>query len=262
MALLQEGSKAVRLALLRDKLAQGEAVRRRAARSRLSLDDVPEIERSVPGLAGSALHEVTAATAWDLAAAFGFLLILAGRASGAGSVLFIAGRRAFAGFGSPYGHGIAQLGLDLDRLLLVETRTDRDALWAMEESLRSQAAPAIVAGVVAGDLDLTASRRLSLAAGNAGVPLLLLRPACAHGTSAATTRWRIASAPGLQGEAGFDRFGALAGWRWNVTLERCRNGRIGQWLLEWDHAAHRLRMASILADRALPQSADGLNRAV
>jgi hypothetical protein len=72
--------------------------------------------------------------------------------------------RCLADFGAPYGHGLVQLGLDAGRLLLVETKSDKDALWALEEALRSQARPAMVAGAVAGGLDLTTSRRLNLAA--------------------------------------------------------------------------------------------------
>ena len=46
--------------------------------------------------------------------------------------------------------------------------------------------------------------------------------------SAAATRWRIASAPSepAAGELG------LGAPRWRVTLERCRGGRTGAWILE------------------------------
>jgi protein ImuA len=138
------------------------------------------------------------------------------------------------------------------QLVLVETRLDKDALWAMEESLRSEVGAAAVAGAVEGVLDLTMSRRLNLAAAGSGAPLILLRPPVTAGTSAAATRWRVASAP-----AGRDRFGSLACCRWSVALERCRNGRPGHWLLEWNHVAHRFGLAEILADRP---SATGAGR--
>ena len=38
--------------------------------------------------------------------------------------------------------------------------------------------------------------------------------------------------------------------RWRVALERCRNGRTGEWLIEWNHAAYRFRVARGVADRA------------
>ena len=103
----------------------------------------------------------------------------------------------------------------------------------------------MVAGAVERSLDLTTSRRLNLAAASHATPLVLLRTSAANGTSAAATRWRIASAP-----AALDRFGAFAHPRWSVALERCRNGRTGKWLIEWDHVAHRFRLVEGVADRA------------
>jgi protein ImuA len=197
------------------------------------------------GLTCGVLHEVLAATHGDVPAAFGFGFALTACAQQirAGPAIFVAARRALD-FGQPYGHGLAQHGLDVDRLLLVEARSDTDALWAIEEALRSQASPSMVMGALAGDLDFTSSRRLNLAAGTQRTPLVLLPGACTC-TTAAATRWRIACAPAAR-----DRYGTFANWRWQVALERCRNGRPGQWLIEWDHVAHRFRMVEELADRA------------
>ena len=103
----------------------------------------------------------------------------------------------------------------------------------------------MVAGAIAGNLDLTTSRRLNLAAAAHATPLVLLRTPIAAGTSAAATRWRIAAAPAAR-----DRFGAFAGPRWRVALERCRNGRPGHWLIEWNHVAHCFRLVEGVADRA------------
>ncbi len=199
-----------------------------------------------PGLACGVLHEVIAASHGDRPAAFGFLFALAalGLQARAGPAVFVAARRALSEFGAPYGHGLCQLGLDAGRLILVDAKTDKEALWAIEETLRSQGAAGMVAGVVEKSLDLTASRRLNLAAAAHATPLVLLRTAGTT-TSAAATRWRIAAAPAAR-----DRFGAFAEARWNVALERCRNGRPGQWLIEWNHVAHRFRVAEGLADRA------------
>jgi len=210
---------------------------------------LPEIDRHLPGagLTGGALHEVIATSHGDRPAAFGFAIALMAHALAAhrGPAVLIAARRCFADFGEPYGHGLRRLGLDVGRLVLVETRLDKDALWAMEEALRPEVAAAAVTGAVEGDLDLTMSRRLNLAAAGSGTPLILLRSPITAGTSAAATRWRIAAAPATR-----DRFGTFAFCRWSATLERCRNGRPGHWLLEWNHVAHRFGLAEILADRA------------
>jgi protein ImuA len=163
--------------------------------------------------------------------------------------VLIAARRATADFGLPYGHGLAQLGLDPSRLVLVEAGKEKDALWALEEALRSQAKPAMVAGALEGGLDLTPSRRLNLAAAVHATPLAVLRSARASGTSAAATRWRVAAAPAAR-----DLFGSFTHPRWQVALERARNGRPGSWLIEWNHAAHRFRVVEGLAD--CPPAAD------
>jgi protein ImuA len=191
-----------------------------------------------------ALNEVVAAHA-DRPAAFGFLLALTalGLEVRTEPAVFVAARHALSDFGDPYGHGLAQLGLDVGRLILVQTRTDKDALWAIEETLRSEARPAVVAGALAGGLDLTSSRRLNLAAAPQRTPLILLSGVKAMGTSAAAARWRIAAAPAAR-----DRFGALSAPRWNVALERSRSDRPATWLIEWNHVAHRFRVVAGLAD--------------
>ena len=150
--------------------------------------------------------------------------------------------------GRLYGHGLNVLGLDPARLILVETAHRKDTLWALEEALRS-GAPAAVAGVI-DKLDLKLSQRLQLAATDAGLPLLLLRPADILESSAAATRWRVGTA-----KAARDRFGLIARPRWHLQLERCRNGRPGEWIVEYDHVAHRFSLAAALADPALSRGA-------
>ena len=251
-----------RIAALRQALAKLETAASGTKTQHLALG-VPDMHAHLPGnspdrgLACGVLHEVAAAAHGDRPAAFGFVLALTAAALAArpGVALFIASRRALADLGALYGHGLAQLGLDVGRLLLIETRSDKDALWALEDTLRSGARPAMVAGAIAGGLDLTSSRRLNLAAAPPATPLVLLRASNAAGVSAAATRWRIATAPAAR-----DRFGAFASPRWRVALERCRNGRPGHWLVEWNHVAHRFRLVEVVADRA-PVARAGLRRA-
>ena len=160
--------------------------------------------------------------------------------------------RPYRPHGRLHGHGLSALGLDPGRLILVETAHRKETLWAMEEAVRS-AAPAAVVGVI-DTLDLKLSQRLHLVATDAGLPLFLLRsapptlpsPASGGGWgegSAAATRWRIGTA-----KAARDRFGLVTQPRWHLQLERCRNGRPGEWVVEYDHVAHRFSLAAALAD--------------
>jgi len=149
--------------------------------------------------------------------------------------------RPYRPHGRLHGHGLSALGLDPGRLILVETAHRKETLWAMEEAVRS-AAPAAVVGVI-DTLDLKLSQRLHLAATEAGLPVFLLRPAPTLESSAAATRWRIGTAKATR-----DRFGLVTQPRWHLQLDRCRNGRPGQWVVEYDHVAHRFSLAAALAD--------------
>jgi protein ImuA len=150
-------------------------------------------------------------------------------------------------YGRPHGHGLNALGLPPHRLILAETAHRKDTLWAMEEALHSRAVVA-VAGCI-DQLDLKTSQRLQLAATDCGLPLFLLRPAELLESSAAATRWRIGAVP-----AGRDRFGLITRAPWRLSLERCRNGRTGEWMVDYDHVAHRFSLAATLADPAVSRS--------
>jgi hypothetical protein len=151
-------------------------------------------------------------------------------------------------YGRPHGHGFNALGLPPNRLILAETAHRKDTLWAIEEALHARAVAA-VAGFI-DQLDLKNSQRLQLAAADCGLPLFLQRSAEHLESSAAATRWRIGTAPAVR-----DRFGLIAHPRWRLSLERCRNGRTGEWMVEYDHVAHRFSLATALADPAVSHRA-------
>jgi protein ImuA len=214
---------------------------------------LPLIEAVLPGggLARGALHEIVAAEDGE-AAAEGFAVsVLAGLAC-RGPVLWC--QEA----GGLYGPGLARLGLPPDRLILVHARRPTDLLWAMEEGLKT---PGLVA--VLGrprTLDLTASRRLQLAAENSGVTCLVLRREPA-GTSVAVTRWRVGPAPSGAAFAGDARDFGLARARWRIELTRCRGAALAQdeagygvWLMEEGDAAGALPVAVPLVDRSVASS--------
>jgi protein ImuA len=238
------------------------------------------IDQCLPqgGLACGALHEVIPETG-ATAAAFGFIVALLARLTASlpahnngltssthtlrsdpsperkaktalppRLLILVISTSGLRDCGRPYGRGLCAFGLDPNRVILVETAHRQEALWAMEEALRSRA-PAAVAGVV-DKLDLKVSQRLQLAATDGGLPLFLLRPAKILEGSAAATRWRVGTAPAAR-----DRFGLIVRARWQLMLERCRNGRAGEWLVEYDHVAHRFSLAATLADPTLSRRA-------
>ncbi len=196
------------------------------------------------GLVFGALHEIVPASENDTPAAFGFAMALVGRMPRSEMALFVSPKRWLARYGEPHGHGLNVLGLDPARVLFIRTVDDKETLWALEESLRAMALTAVIGAIER--LDLKTSQKLQFTARETGQPLLLLRSSKMLEASAATTRWRIGTA-----EAVRDRFGLVTHWRWALRLERCRNGRGGEWLVEFDHVAHRFSLAAALADPAV-----------
>jgi protein ImuA len=77
-------------------------------------------------------------------------------------------------------------------------------------------------------LDLTSSRRLTLAAAEKNVTAILLRLGAAPDASTAETRWLISAAasPLRDHEWGHPIFKA--------NLIRHRSGQVGHWLMEWN----------------------------
>jgi protein ImuA len=164
--------------------------------------------------------------------------------------------------GDLYAPGLAAFGLDLRRLILVSPRRDAEVCWALEEALRSRSLAAVVAE--AGILSLTATRRLQLAAEQAGIPCFLLRRWRTRDIArqqraqpiAAVTRWRIAPQPQphMSDQTTMPELGPA---RWRLDLWRCRNAAAASWIMEFDHAdqqrvtAFPVPVAAALADRSI-----------
>lgn len=134
----------------------------------------------------------------------------------------------------PYGPGLAMLGIDPDVVVLVQLRRNEDVLWAGVESLRQGGFGAVLLemGGRAPQFDLTASRRLALAARRSATPALVVRSGSGARPvpSAAHTRWQVqvaASAPLSANAPGHPVF--------DLHLLRQRGGPDGLHLqLEWD----------------------------
>src|SRR5262245_55728748 len=205
-----------RLARLRREIARTEALPE-AARSRpLGVADVDAALGG--GLPCAALHEVSA-HAVHLGAASGFALILAALAREPGKeTLWVTTDFGAYETGDLYGPGLDQLGLDTARLLIVRVKRPVDALFAMEEALKCRALATVV-GELAEAPDLTASRRLSLAARDGGALGLLVCHRLSDVPSSARTRWRIAPAPSQP-----DEFGGLGPTAFSLSLTRNRRG--------------------------------------
>jgi protein ImuA len=233
------------ISALRDQVARleraGSGPESRHGKRRPAILAAPELDRHLPwgGLPRAALHEVAGAGTdrEEGAAAAGFAALWLARLQDAGPVLWIV-RAGSRGAIDLHAHGLHQQLLDPRRLILVAAKRDDEALWAMEEGLKAKSLGAVLGEVE--KLDLTASRRLQLAAETSGVTAFALRrwrvmaraARDAAQPIAAVTRWRVTALP-TENEI-----------CWRVDLARCRGGRPNTWIMERAHGSDELRIQS------------------
>src|SRR6476646_3588088 len=193
------------------------------------------------GLGLGELHDLAPVAPFHSVAASCFALALSTLVPRGGPVIWVQQDFAALETGALYGLGCDLFGLASSRLLLVRTATPRDTLWAMEESLKTSGMAAVLAqdGQAA---DLTATRRLSLAAQQGGGLCLILRQAACSQPSAAATRWVVAATAGAA-----DGFGGLGRSAFRLSLTKNRRGPCGSWVLQWDHHAKRFLPALSVA---------------
>jgi len=229
-------------------------LRREIAKSETLTDEARVLPLGVPavdaaldgGLPCAALHELSA-TPVHLGAAAGFALALAALAPEK-QVLWIATDFGMLETGALYGPGLDLIGLDSTRLLVARVARPVDALFAMEEALKCRALSTVVTEL-SHDVDLTATRRLTLAAREGGALGILLRHKPSDAPSAARTRWDVSGAPSVP-----DAFGGLGPVAFRLCLLRNRRGPCGTWTLTWDHhervfAALSVGVAAAASDR-------------
>ncbi|WP_375465322.1 ImuA family protein [uncultured Methylobacterium sp.] len=208
---------------------------------------VPDLDAHLPtgGLRCGALHEVSEAGA---AAEYGALaaLFTAGiLARLPGPVLWcLSGRDLFA-------PSLVGVGLMPSRVVFAETWNDAEVLPAMEEGLHTRGLAAVVGEV--SRLELTASRRLQLAAERTGIMALAIRrwrtgtarTAGEGEPTVALTRWRVSPQPGTG-----PPLPGLPRARWLVELTRARGADAPHsWILDAPDATGRLRLPADLGDR-------------
>lgn len=203
------------------------------------------------GLARAALHEVHALHGLaDAAASSGFGLGLALRAAGERALVWVRQDYVEVETGALYGAGLSAFGLDPERLILVRARDPTGTLRAASEAARCPAVGAVLAEIW-GDprgLDLTASRRLSLACGRSGATLILIRLGATPAPGAAASRWSVEAAPSVPLEANAPGRPAFA-----ATLLRHRQGSACRtWHVEWDHESRAFAEPAPLSRALVP----------
>lgn len=127
-----------------------------------------------------------------------------------------------------YPPALTAFGIAPEQVIFIELAKEKELLWVVEEALKCEGLAAVVGEL--SQLDFTASRRLQLAVEQSRVTGFILRINSRQlNTTACNTRWLIApiasSLPGDLPGVGYPR--------WNVQLSKVRNGRPGNWQIEW-----------------------------
>ena len=227
-------------ALLRRRIAALERGRVAAAPAVVPTGHA-EIDRALGGgLSRGHVHELFAREADDAGCGAGFAGVLAQRIGG--ELLWLREEATGRRMGHLHAPGLAEIGVDPAKLTLGILADAAAVLRAAADGMRCPDLGVVVIELWGSprQLDLTASRRLALAAENSGVTALLLRVAAAPEPSAALTRWQVAAAASAPLPANAPGHPA-----WEIELLRQR-GRPpgGRWRVEWD------RERGELADRS------------
>jgi protein ImuA len=170
-----------------------------------------------------AMHELLSHGPEGFAATGAFTAALVGRLmTRGGACLWIGPRRNL------YPPGLAAYGVEADRVVFVEVRKEKEALWVLEEALKCEGLAAVVGEVR--EVGWVVSRRFQLAVEQSRVAGFLLRDRPrSRQPIAAVARWEVAPLPGGK-DSGMPGVGFP---RWSVELLRMRSGHTGKWELEW-----------------------------
>lgn len=204
--------------------AMGEADDRRQSLSQI-----------IAALPVNACHEVFAFSKGDVAAMMGFGAMVALMLAGDAPCFFVRPSRRDGMM--LYPAGLAELGIDPARCYCVHAPDLLATLRATADIARSDAAGAVLVEVDGNPrlLDLTASRRLALAAEKSGTAVLLLRSGAREAASAAYSRWQVRATPSESLAAN-----APGGAAFAVTLLRHRRVAAGlQARLVWNFEERR-----------------------
>jgi len=185
------------------------------------------------GLRPGSLHEVFA-TGWS---AGSFAALLAMLAAGKKTLFWVQPDYEAMEYGAFSPNGLLELGGDPRGLIQVAARNATEALSAANDVLACPHVGALLLEIegMPKCLDLVASRRLSLTAGESGVTVFLLRNGAQAQPSAALTRWQVSSAPS---PAHDDDWGNPL---FDAHLIRHRAGGLGEFLMQWnpEHACFK-----------------------
>ncbi len=193
-----------------------------------------------------AIHEFTSKAFSHVAATNGFITGIAGSLmKKGGACLWVSTRRTV------FPASLHFFGIDPERIIFIDEKQTKQALWAIEEGLKCASLAAVIGEL--SDLTFTQSRRLQLAVEQSHVTGFIHRiGAKTENNLACVSRWQIRPiASELDGLPG------VGHPRWNVRLAKVRNGLPGNWQLEWSDKGFRPIITAPAIDYVIMQRKAG-----
>lgn len=169
-----------------------------------------------------AIHEFFSTRNEDSAAACGFIagIVSSLMESGSPSVWI-------SSSGLVFPPALKLFGIDPHKVLFIQSTKRKEILWTIEEALKTDSISTVIGEI--SDISFIESRRLQLAVEESKVTGFLLRQNPRNLSTACVTRWRVKPLPSakelLIPGMGFPK--------WNVELLKVRNGKPGQWQMQW-----------------------------
>jgi protein ImuA len=118
--------------------------------------------------------------------------------------------------------------LEPDKIIFVDLQREKDVLWATEEALKCKGIVAVIAEVR--ELTFMQSRRLQLAVEASRVTGFILRSEARRMcVTACVARWQVIPKQSVCA----DDLPGVGFPRWQVDLQKIRNGKPGKWTVEW-----------------------------
>ena len=244
-AAIPAASKEARLSALRARLktigSSASAFSDRATRT----------ENALPEATAPGVHDIAGDNCLDYPFGFCFALSAAFAAAGPEKPVLICEQAHVRGQdGLVYPPGLAWLGFDVSRIVMVAVSSEKDLLWCTEEALACTDLGAVIVRLAANEkkYGFTESRRLQLRAESSGVPAYVVRTSPSRAATAGESIWRLGPSAGKP-----VRFGPpkriIGDAQWEARIERARGVAPGSFIVGWRHETHRLHLDVPVADR-------------
>ncbi|MFM9911046.1 MAG: ImuA family protein [Chitinophagaceae bacterium] len=225
-----DSSQANRIAQLQKEILSLQGFKTNLNKTAIDMELGP-INRAFPNSVFplGAVHEYICESGTSAAATAGFILGITSNIMREGGVsLWISSSRTI------FPPAMKSFGIDPDKFIFVDLQREKEILWVMEEALKCEGLAAVIGEVK--ELSFTASRRLQLAVEQSRVTGFVIQQNPRKlNTTACISRWKITS---LASELEYSMPG-VGFPRWNIDLLKVRNGKPGNWQVEWANQRFR-----------------------